>query len=184
MPYEPKVCSLMSKACDVVVVGAGQSGLVPGTFLAKFGLKKLALERRNVIGGAALAQEVARGFRASVFSHLTCILRARIMVDINLRRRRGSQIMPWSYGSAPRDDCDHIVFIDRVAKTAKHFGRSNKEDGEIYLPNEWPNCCTIEDGGLLCRRRSPGSLGSYMRRTFGWAWTRLDMSGMEKSTAN
>jgi phytoene dehydrogenase-like protein len=158
--HELEACSLMSKACDVVVGGAGQSGLVRGSYLAKFGRKKPALERRSVVGSAALTQEIERASRASIFSHLT-ILRPRIMADIDLRRRSGPRIMPWSNSPAPRDGCDQIILLDRVAKTAKHFGRSNKEDGKIYLPNEWHNCRMIEDGGLLSRRRPVGSLGSY-----------------------
>lgn len=151
----------MSKACDVVVVSTGQSGLVGASYLAQFGLKKLALERGNVIGGAASTQQIARKFRASVFSHLTSTLRPRIMADIDLRRRRSRPIMPPSFGPTPRDDCNQTASLDRVGKTAKRFGRCDKEDGEIYLPGEWPDCCIIEDGGLLCGRRSPvGTPGS------------------------
>lgn len=157
----------MSKAYDVVVVGAGQGGLVLGSYLAKLELKKLVLERRDVIGAAALIHEIAREYRASIVSYFTSILRPRIMADIDLRRRRSLRIMSWSFGSAPRDDCDHIVFLGPVAKMAKHSGRTNKEDGEIYIPREWPNCCMIEDGGLLRRRRCKvGTPGRYMRRIF------------------
>jgi len=151
----------MSKACDVVDIGRGQNGPVGGTFLVTFGLQKLALEGRNVISGATLTQDVARGFRASIFSYLTLALRPRIISDVDLRRRGGVQIMQWSYGPASRADCDQIAFLDRVAKTADHFGPSNEDDGESYLPNEWPNCCMIEDDGS-CRTRPPvRTLGSY-----------------------
>jgi phytoene dehydrogenase-like protein len=121
----------MSKAYDAVVVGAGHNGLVCAAYLAKFGLKTLVVERRDIIGGAAVTQEIAPGFRASIFSYLMSILHPRIIADLDLRRH-GLEIMPCSDMLAPLDDGDYIVFSDDVVKTQKSFARFNKKDAEIY----------------------------------------------------
>ncbi len=58
----------MAQAYDAIIIGGGHNGLVCGAYLAKAGLKTLVLERRHVIGGAAVTEEFSPGFRGSIFS--------------------------------------------------------------------------------------------------------------------
>jgi phytoene dehydrogenase-like protein len=121
----------MTTQYDVIIVGAGHNGLVCAAYLAKFGLKPLVLERRQVIGGAAVTQEIAPGFRASTFSYLMSILHPRIQADLQLKQH-GLTIMPCSDMLSPLDGDDYIVFSDNVAKTQKSFARFNQKDAAIY----------------------------------------------------
>ena len=78
---------------DAIIIGAGHNGLVCGTYLAKAGLKVLVLERRHVIGGAAVTEEFSPGFRASIFSYVMSILHPRIIADLELRKF-GLEVLP------------------------------------------------------------------------------------------
>jgi len=68
----------MPDKVDAIIIGGGHNGLVCAAYLAKHGLKPLVLERRGVVGGAAVTQEIAPGFRASTFSYLMSLLHPRI----------------------------------------------------------------------------------------------------------
>lgn len=121
----------MAQVHDAIVIGAGHNGLVCAAYLAKFGLKPLVLERRSVVGGAAVTEEIAPGFRASIFSYLMSILHPRIQADLELKRH-GLEVMPCSDMLSPLDDGDYIVFSDDVARTQASFGRFSAKDAAVY----------------------------------------------------
>jgi phytoene dehydrogenase-like protein len=121
----------MASTHDAIVIGAGHNGLVCAAYLARQGLKPLVLERRDVIGGAAVTEEIAPGFRASIFSYLMSILHPRIMADLELKRH-GLEVMPCSDMLSPLDGDDYIVFSDNVARTQASFARFNRHDADIY----------------------------------------------------
>src|SRR5262249_34227750 len=76
-----------------VVIGAGQDGLTAGAYLARAGRKVLVLERRPVLGGAAVTEEVFPGFRFSVCSYVVSLLRPEIIRELDLPRH-GLEILP------------------------------------------------------------------------------------------
>ncbi|MBC8050336.1 MAG: NAD(P)/FAD-dependent oxidoreductase [Chitinophagales bacterium] len=115
---------------DAIIIGAGHNGLVCAAYLAKHGMKPLVLERRHVIGGAAVTEEIAPGFRASIFSYMMSILHPRIQADLNLRAH-GLQVMPCSDLLSPLDE-DYIIFSDDLARTQASFARFNAKDAAIY----------------------------------------------------
>ena len=121
----------MAATRDAIIIGAGHNGLVCAAYLARQGLKPLVLERRDVVGGAAVTEEIAPGFRASIFSYLMSILHPRIIADLQLKRH-GLEVMPCSDMLSPLDDDDYIVFSDNVARTQASFARFNRHDAEIY----------------------------------------------------
>lgn len=116
---------------DAIIIGAGHNGLVCAAYLARNGLKPLVLERREVVGGAAVTQQIAPGFRASIFSYLMSLLHPRIQSELNLAAH-GLKIMPCSDMLAPLDGGDYIVFSDNVARTQASFARFNRRDADIY----------------------------------------------------
>src|SRR5499427_11079904 len=69
---------------DAIVVGAGHNGLTAGAILAKAGLSTLVLERREVIGGACITEEIAPGCRASTTSYIASMLRPEVIRDLEL----------------------------------------------------------------------------------------------------
>ncbi len=119
------------KPYDAIIIGGGHNGLICAAYLARAGLKPLVLEKRAVVGGAAVTEEIYPGFRASIFSYLMSLLHPRIQADLELRRH-GLKIMPCSDMLAPLDDGNYIVFSDDVARTQRSFARFSRRDADIY----------------------------------------------------
>jgi phytoene dehydrogenase-like protein len=119
------------KTYDAIVIGAGHNGLVCANYLARAGLKVLVLERRGVIGGAAVTEEIAPGFRASIFSYLMSLLHPRIIRDFEMRAH-GLVVLPCSDMVSPLGRDDYILFSGDIAKTQASFARFSKHDAEIY----------------------------------------------------
>lgn len=116
---------------DALIVGGGHNGLTCGAYLAKAGLKVLVLERRHLIGGAAVTEEVVPGFRWSVASYVMSLLSPRVINDLELRKF-GLVVLPANDLFVPLEDGDYIVFHDDVKKTQQQFARFSKRDAEIY----------------------------------------------------
>src|SRR6187402_221170 len=90
---------------DAVVIGAGHNGLVCACYLAAAGLKVTVLERRNVVGGAAVTEEFHPGFRNSTASYTVSLLNPKVIADLELARhglrivhRRMSNFLPLEDG--------------------------------------------------------------------------------------
>ena len=73
---------------DVVVIGGGHNGLVCAAYLARAGLSVTVVERRPVLGGAAVTEEHHPGFKYSVCSYAVSLLRPEIIRDLELARSR------------------------------------------------------------------------------------------------
>src|SRR5213082_715318 len=69
---------------DVVIIGAGHNGLTCAAYLAMSGLKVKVLERRNVVGGAAVTEEFHPGFRNSVAAYTVSLLQPKVLRDLRL----------------------------------------------------------------------------------------------------
>jgi phytoene dehydrogenase-like protein len=121
----------MAMQYDAIIIGAGHNGLVCGSYLAKAGLKTLVLERRQVIGGAAVTEEIAPGFRASIFSYLMSLLHPRVIADLELKKF-GLEVLPATDLFCPLYGDDYIIFSDDAKKTQAEFARFSRHDAEIY----------------------------------------------------
>ncbi|MFI4988783.1 MAG: phytoene desaturase family protein [Alphaproteobacteria bacterium] len=121
----------MAAQYDAIIIGAGHNGLVCGSYLAKAGLKVLVLERRGVIGGAAVTEEFSPGFRGSIFSYVMSLLHPRVIADLELRKF-GLEVLPANDLFCPLYGEDYIVFSDDIKKTQSEFARFSKHDAEIY----------------------------------------------------
>jgi len=116
---------------DAIIIGAGHNGLVCGSYLAKAGLKTLVLERRPVIGGAAVTEEFAPGFRGSIFSYVMSLLHPRVIADLELRKF-GLEVLPANDLFCPLYGDDYIIFSGDIKKTQSEFSRFSRHDAEIY----------------------------------------------------
>jgi phytoene dehydrogenase-like protein len=121
----------MVQSYDAIIIGGGHNGLVCGAYLAKAGLKTVVLERRHVLGGAAVTEEVVPGFRMSVASYVMSLLSLRVMDDLELRRF-GLVVLPANDLFCPLEGDDYIIYHDDVAKTQREFARFSKHDAENY----------------------------------------------------
>jgi phytoene dehydrogenase-like protein len=113
------------------VIGSGHNGLVCGAYLARSGLKTLVLERREIVGGAAVTEEFSPGFRASRFSYVMSLLHPRVIRDLELDAF-GLEVLPANDLFCPLGEDNYIVFSDDIRKTQAEFARFSRHDAEIY----------------------------------------------------
>jgi phytoene dehydrogenase-like protein len=121
----------MNQKYDVIVIGGGHNGLVNAAYLARAGKKVLALERRHVLGGAAVTEEVFPGFKFSVCSYVVSLLRPEIIRELDLPRH-GLEILPLDGTFTPMPDGDYLWRVNDHAKTRREIARHSKLDAEAY----------------------------------------------------
>ena len=121
----------MAQRYDAVIIGGGHNGLISAAYLARAGLKTLVLERRYVIGGAAVTEEFVPGFRGSIFSYVMSLLHPRVIADLELRKF-GLEVLPANDLFCPLHGDDYIVFSDDMRRTQAEFARFSRHDAEIY----------------------------------------------------
>src|SRR5213082_2012039 len=90
--------SPMPDAYDVIIIGAGHNGLVTAAYLARAGWRVLVLERRELVGGACVTEELWPGFKVSTAAYVTSLLRPEIIRDLALERH-GFALLPRSPSS-------------------------------------------------------------------------------------
>src|SRR5436309_3545081 len=88
----------MSGSYDIIIVGAGHNGLVTAAYLARAGKRVLVLERRHVVGGACVTEELWPGFKVSTAAYVNSLLRPEIIRDLELSRH-GFELLPRSPSS-------------------------------------------------------------------------------------
>ncbi|MBS0336238.1 MAG: NAD(P)/FAD-dependent oxidoreductase [Proteobacteria bacterium] len=121
---------------DAVIIGAGHNGLACACYLARGGLKVRVLERRGVVGGAAVTEEFHPGFRNSVAAYTVSLLNPKVIRDLNLAEH-GLRIVERPYSNfLPLGDGGHLKIGGGLAATQAELARFSKRDAE-RLPAYW-----------------------------------------------
>ena len=79
---------------DTIIIGAGHNGLTCAAYLAKAGQRVLVVEKRHVVGGATVTEEIVPGFKFTVFSYLVSLLRTEIIHELELVKH-GLMLLPF-----------------------------------------------------------------------------------------
>jgi phytoene dehydrogenase-like protein len=116
---------------DAVIVGGGHNGLTCAAYLARAGLSVLVLERRHILGGATVTEEIVPGFKFSVASYVVSLLRPEIIRELDLVRH-GLAVLPVDGTLTPTDDGNYLWRVDDHGVTAREIRRWSKRDAEAY----------------------------------------------------
>ena len=121
----------MPQHYDAIVIGGGHNGLVNAAYLAKAGKKVLVLERRGVLGGAAVTEEIIPGFLFSECSYVVSLLRPEIIRELDLPRH-GLEILPLDGTFTPMPNGDYLWRMNDHARTQREIRRHSRVDAEAY----------------------------------------------------
>src|SRR3954453_20690180 len=117
------------KTYDAIIVGGGHNGLVNGAYLAKAGLKVLIVERRDIVGGAAITEELRPGFQFTSFSYALSLLRPDIVQELELVKHGFMPIlMPSSF--APMENGDYLLLGQDRDENLKEIMRHSAHDAD------------------------------------------------------
>jgi len=126
----------MSGARHAIVIGAGHNGLACAAYLARAGLRVTVLERRAVIGGAAVTEEFHPGFRNSVAAYAVSLLHPRVIRELNLAHH-GLRIVERPLANfLPLDEARALCVSGDAAATQREFAKLSARDAE-RLPAYW-----------------------------------------------
>ena len=116
---------------DAIVIGGGHNGLVNGAYLARAGLRTLILERRDIVGGAAITEELRPGFKFTTFSYALSLLRPEIIHELELVRHGFMPLlMPSTF--CPMENGDSLVVGQDRNENLKEIARHSPRDADAY----------------------------------------------------
>jgi len=117
---------------DVTIIGGGHNGLVAACYLAKSGLKTLVLERREIVGGGAVTEEIAPGFRVSALDHAAGPFSAEIAADLKLSQFGLEVIVPQARVLALGTDGRSLCVYEDVGRTVEEVQKFSPNDAKNY----------------------------------------------------
>jgi len=121
----------MPQTYDAIVIGGGHNGLINAAYLARAGKRVLVLERRELVGGAAVTEEVFPGFKFSVYSYVVSLLRPEIIRDLDLPGH-GLHVLPLESTLTPLPDGDYLAQWSDHDQTRRELCRHSPRDAEAY----------------------------------------------------
>ena len=169
----------MSRQYDAVIIGGGHNGLVCAFYLAQAGLKVRIVERRDVVGGAAVTEEFHPGFRNSVASYTVSLLQPRVIADMRLADHGYRVIERPISNFLPQPDGGYLKLGGGLERTQAEFRKFSDRDAEA-LPAYYDALEGVAEVLRDLALKSPPNVGDGLRTLLagaaqGWGLSRLDL---------
>jgi len=149
-------------SCDAVIIGGGHNGLVCAFYLARAGLKVRILERRAVVGGAAVTEEFHPGFRNSVASYTVSLLQPKVIADMKLAER-GLTILERPISNfLPQERGGYLKLGGGLERTQAEFRKFSNRDAEA-LPGYYDALEGVADVLRRLALKTPPNAGGGVR---------------------
>ena len=116
---------------DAIIIGGGHNGLTTAAYLARAGRSVLVLERRHILGGAAVSEEIYPGFTYSVCSYVVSLLRPEVIQELKLAEH-GLQLLPLEGSFIPMENGDYMAFWPDGNDTREEIKRHSLRDADRY----------------------------------------------------
>ncbi len=152
----------MSKNYDAVIIGGGHNGLVCAFYLARAGYKVRILEARGVVGGAAVTEEFAPGFRNSTASYTVSLLHPKVIRDMKLADHGYRVIERPISNFLPQPDGGYLKLGGGLARTQAEFARFSARDAAT-LPAYYDALETVADVLRDLTLKAPPNVGDGLK---------------------
>src|SRR5436190_23380340 len=120
----------MTATYDIIVIGAGHNGLVTAAYLARAGMRVLVVERRELVGGACVTEEVWPGFKVSTAAYVNSLLRPQIIRELELKKH-GFEMLPRNPSSfTPFPDGRYLMMGPDAELNRKEVAKFSAKDAE------------------------------------------------------
>ena len=180
---------------DAIIIGGGHNGPTAAAYLAKSGRKVLVLEKRYLLGGAAVSEEIFPGFKYTVCSYVISLLRPEVIQELALHKH-GLHLMPSGGSFIPMEDGNYLASYVDEARSIDEIRRHSRRDADQYhefgnmmyeiayavrpiLGMMAPNLTSPGMSGL----RSLGQLGAHLKslgkEKFHWLTKIMTMSAYD-----
>ncbi|MCC6590062.1 MAG: NAD(P)/FAD-dependent oxidoreductase [Bryobacterales bacterium] len=117
---------------DAVIIGGGHNGLVTAAYLARAGMKTLVLERRELVGGCSVTEEIWPGYRVSTAAYLSSLLQERIVRELDLERHGYRVVAKEPPFFSPFPDGRHLFMWQDERKTHEELAKFSRHDAEQF----------------------------------------------------
>src|SRR6266487_731696 len=119
---------------DAIIVGGGHNGLISAGYLAKERLKVLVLERRPIVGGACVTEELIPGYRVTRTSYVCSLLLPEVIRDFKMKEYGFQTLVPEPHSFYPYPDGRYMLWSVDEEKTKKEIAKFSKKDAEAFGP--------------------------------------------------
>jgi phytoene dehydrogenase-like protein len=147
---------------DALIIGAGHNGLVCAFYLARAGLKVRIVERRDIVGGAAVTEEFHPGFSNSVASYTVSLLQPKVIADMRLADHGYRVIERPISNFLPQEDGGYLKLGGGLERTQAEFRRFSEHDARV-LPDYYAMLEGVADVLRDLALKSPPNVGGGIK---------------------
>ena len=168
----------MKQTYDAIIVGGGHNGLTTAGYLAKAGFKTLVLEKRGILGGSCVTEEIHPGHRVSTISYIVSLLRDEVVRDLELKQH-GFEMIKMG-GKLVICEDEHLFLTDDEAHNRKEVGRFSNTDYDGMVKFDG----MIQDIGAVVRKQmmsAPPKLDAGIKDLLSLAKLGLDIKKLSLS---